>query len=380
MEHPLEKNRVTLAYAKQNGEPPAEPKMLCNAKRYSSTGSGPAEAFGDGDSLVLHGENRMCLASLLPRYAGKVKLIYLDPPYNTGSGAFSYHDRFPRDVWLDFMQKRLEPARQLLSEDGAIYVQLDYHQVHYAKVLMDEIFGEENFQREIIWRIGWLSGYKTMENNWIRNHDTILFYAKNAARLDFKKQYIPRAEFKKTARSKAERYPIEDVWNASEYDDLNSIAIVSFAGETVSKLLGAGDEVKGQKSEKLIQRIIKAHTDPGDLVLDFFGGSGTTAAVCMKTGRRFILCEQLDQHVDIALRRLEKVMAGEQSGVSKANGWRGGGGFVACELAKTQNCADTDPRYVNLRDMDDPALAVSQADRAFNRSFYKGYVQAGGDA
>lgn len=308
------------------------PKAFVRAVRHTPGRSVSVEAFEEEDSLLVAGDNLPALSSLLPQYEGKVKLIYIDPPYNTGSRAFSYHDRFARSVWLAFLKNRLELARRLLSEDGAIYVQLDYHQVHYAKVLMDEIFGEENFQREIIWRIGWVSGYKTMSSNWIRNHDTILFYSKDACRLNFKKRYIPKAEFKSIARTSAERYPIEDVWNASEYDDLNSIAIVSFAGETVSKLLNREDEVKGQKSEKLIERIVKAHTDPGDLVLDFFAGSGTTGAVCMKTGRRFILCEQLDRHLDIIRRRLEKVMAGEQSGISKANNWRGGGSYVSCEL------------------------------------------------
>lgn len=220
---------------------------------------------------------------------------YIDPPYNTGSDTFGYNDKFNRSSWLTFMKNRLEIAKKLLSEDGAIYVQLDYHQAHYAKILMDEIFGEENFQREIIWRIGWLSGYKTIEKNWIRNHDTILFYSKNNNSLSFNKYYIPCEEFKDIAKSNAERYPIEDVWNGNEYDDLNSIAIVSFAGETVSKLLNPDDEVKGQKSEKLIERIIKAHTDENDIVLDFFGGTGTTAAVAHKMKRRYILCEQLDK-------------------------------------------------------------------------------------
>lgn len=334
-----ETNQVTLRFPREDGPVP-KPKAFVHARRFTPEGSAPTDCFTEADSLLVQGENLACLSSLLPRYRGQLKLIYIDPPYNTGSGAFGYKDRFPRGDWLRFMERRLVLARELLREDGAIYVQLDYHQVHYAKVLMDEIFGEENFQREIIWRIGWLSGYKTRERNWIRNHDSILFYSKNAARLDFRKQYLSRTDFKKIARSNAERYPIEDVWNASEYDDLNSVAIVSFAGETVSKLLDPADEVKGQKSEKLIQRIILAHTDPGDLVLDFFGGSGTTAAVCMKTGRRFILCEKLEKHVDITRRRLEKVMAGEQSGVSKANGWKGGGSFVSCELAEEGECGE----------------------------------------
>ena len=311
-----------------------EPKAFTGFKRYDKEGEHKVKHLQPNDNLIIKGNNLLTLYSLRKKFAGKIKLIYIDPPYNTENDSFGYNDNFNRSTWLTFMKNRLLVARDLLTEDGAIYVQLDYHQVHYAKVLMDEIFKEENFQREIIWRIGWLSGYKTVDKNWIRNHDTILFYSKNKNSLDFIKHYIPRSEFKEIAKSEAEQYPIEDVWNGNEYDDLNSIAIVSFSGETVSKMLNPEDEVKGQKSEKLLDRIINAHLKKGDIVLDFFGGTGTTGAVAHKKGIQYILCEQLDKHVDIMLRRLQKVIQGEQSGVSKRNKWLGGGSFVYCELAK----------------------------------------------
>ena len=310
-----------------------EPKALTAFRRYDSEGEHEVTEVSMQDNFIIKGNNLLALYTLLPKYKGKVKLIYIDPPYNTGSDSFGYNDKFNRSTWLTFMRTRLELSKALLSSDGAIYVQLDFHQAHYAKVLLDEVFGEENFQREIIWRIGWLSGYKTADKNWIRNHDTILFYSKDATQMTFNKYYIPREEYKSFAQGNSERYPIEDVWNGNEYDDLNSIAIVSFAGETVSKLLNPEDEVKGQKSEKLIERIIKAHTSEGDLVLDFFGGTGTTAAVCLKTKRKFIIAKQLDKHIDIINRRLQKVIQGEQSGISKRNNWQGGGSFVYCELA-----------------------------------------------
>lgn len=311
-----------------------EPKVLTAFKRYDVDGEHDVTSVSSQDNLVIKGNNLLVLHSLLRRYEGKIKLIYIDPPYNTGSDTFGYNDKFNRSSWLTFMRNRLLLAKKLLAPSGAIYVQLDYHQAHYAKVLLDEIFGEDNFQREIIWRIGWLSGYKTLDNNWIRNHDTILFYSKDASQLEFRKHYIPRSEYRDIAQGNSERYPIEDVWNGNEYDELNSVAIVSFAGETVSKLLNSNDEVKGQKSEKLIERIIKAHTEEGDLVLDFFGGTGTTSAVAMKMRRRFIIVEQLDKHMDIMCRRLKKVVDGDQSGISKRNAWKGGGSFIYCELAK----------------------------------------------
>ncbi len=403
------------------------PKVMVNVSRFNAEEEKTVNEFSD-DSIFVKGNNLLVITSLLKKYEGKIKLIYIDPPYNTESDTFSYNDKFSRSAWLTFMKNRLEIAKRLLSPEGAIYVQLDYHQVHYAKVLMDEVFGEENFQREIIWRIGWISGYKSADNNWIRNHDTILFYSKNNNSLTFKKSYIPREEFKKIADSDAERYPIEDVWNGNEYDDLNSIAIVSYSGETVSKMLNPDDEVKGQKSEKLIERIIKAHTDEGDYVLDFFGGTGSSAAAALKTKRKFIICEQLESHIDIALRRLRKVLEGEQSGISKKNNWKGGGSFVYCELAELNqkyinqihdakdeksllaiwaeikktgfiSCyvnpkdidvnasdfselslrdkkrlflelLDLNQLYVNYCDIDDDTFEISEDDKAFTKSFY----------
>ncbi|WAM03705.1 site-specific DNA-methyltransferase [Mycoplasmopsis cynos] len=129
------------------------PKVFTNAKRYTKDGIEENITFNEDDNLIIKGNNLIALSSLLKRYEEKVKCIYIDPPYNTGSDSFGYNDSFNRSTWLTFMKNRLEFAKKLLSEDGAIYVQLDYHQVHYAKILMDSIFGEENFEREIVWRI-----------------------------------------------------------------------------------------------------------------------------------------------------------------------------------------------------------------------------------
>lgn len=403
-------------------------KVLGNAKRYTKDGVEENIEFKEDDNLIIKGNNLLALSSLLERYEGQVKCIYIDPPYNTETDSFGYNDNFNRSSWLTFMRNRLNLAKKLLAEDGAIYVQLDYHQVHYAKILMDEIFGVENFEREIIWRIGWISGYKSADNNWIRNHDSILFYSKNSNQLRFIKQYIDKSDFKDISNSKAERYPIEDVWNGNEYDDLNSIAIVSFSGETVSKMLDKKDEVKGQKSEKLIERIFKAHTKKGDLVLDFFLGSGTSTAVAQKMGLKYIGIEQLDKHIDISIRRMKKVLNGEKSGISKKNNWQGGGSFVYCELlednenlvneleeAKNSDAVkeilnktidsgklipsvlpsdlkeseddfdklsldeqknlvmellNKNQLYVNLSDVDDEDYKVSEADKEFTKSFY----------
>ncbi|WP_187862902.1 site-specific DNA-methyltransferase [Helicobacter pylori] len=333
-------------------------KALCHFEMH---GEGDLEnALKDKNTnYLIKGNNLIALHSLKKKFAKQVKCIYIDPPYNTGNDSFNYNDNFNHSSWLVFMKNRLEAAREFLSDDGSIYISLDYNEVHYCKVLMDEIFGVENFQREIIWRIGWLSGYKTSINNFIRNHDTILFYSKNADKLFFNKKYIENKDFKELIKiekiqsnldnlgidrekqkkiikiinheTRPERYPLEDIWNGNEYDDLNSIAIVSYSGETVSKMLGT-EEIKGQKSEKLIQRILEVSTNENDLVLDFFAGSGTTCAVAHKMKRRYIGIEQMDYIETITKERLKKVIEGEQGGISKKCDFKGGGSFVYAEL------------------------------------------------
>ena len=257
-----------------------EPKLLKGFERWDArVDAARCSQLTAQDNLLIQGENLQVLAALRRRYRGQVTLIYIDPPYNTASGSFAYHDRFARADWLSFMRDRLLFARDLLAPDGSIYVNIDHNEAHYLKVLMDEVFGPSNFQREIIWRIGWLSGFKTRARNFIRNHDTILCYSRDAARMKFNKAYLGPQDFAprfkpaeaaelsamlegeglakaavrrvmKAAQSIGlpARYPVEDVWNASSYDRLNSVAITSYAGESVSKLLGTPD-VKGQKSQ-----------------------------------------------------------------------------------------------------------------------------------
>lgn len=129
------------------------PKVLAGAKRYTKDGvEENITEFSDEDNLIVKGNNLLALASLLKRYEGRVKCIYIDPPFNTGSDSFKYNDSFSRSTWLTFMKNRLVLARRLLTNDGLIFVHLDYNQSHYAKVLLDDIFGEDKFINEIIWR------------------------------------------------------------------------------------------------------------------------------------------------------------------------------------------------------------------------------------
>ncbi|OOQ10883.1 restriction endonuclease, partial [Helicobacter pylori] len=149
-------------------------KALC---RFEMHGEGDLESTlqDKNTNYLIKGNNLIALHSLKKKFAKQVKCIYIDPPYNTGNDSFNYNDNFNHSSWLVFMKNRLEIAREFLSDDGSIYINLDYNEVHYCKVLMDEIFKRENFRSEIIWRMGFLSGYKTAAKKYIRNHDTILF-------------------------------------------------------------------------------------------------------------------------------------------------------------------------------------------------------------
>ena len=345
-----------------------EPKALRKKYKYVDGEVVNNFACTPKDNYIIKGNNLLALYSLLPIYEGKVNLIFIDPPYNTNNSddTFKYNDSFDHSTWLTFMKNRLEVAKRLLAPNGSIYVSMDYNEVHYLKVLMDEIFGRNCFQREIIWRIGWLSGYKTSAKNFIRNHDTILFYTKDPNDFVFNKIYLDREKdyqerfndatlnkildhiqqnFGKLTKEQKkefsdllkyeglpERYPMEDTWNCSIYDKLNSIAVVSYSGEKVSKMLDV-DEIKGQKAEKLIKRIMDVSTKEGDLVLDFFLGSGTTAAVAQKMGRHYIGIEQLDYIESTVCERLKKVIKGEdKSGVTGDCNYGGKGSFIYCEL------------------------------------------------
>ena len=275
-------------------------------------------------NLLIWGENKLVMRALLEKFAGKINLIYIDPPFATGADfsmpirvgeeewikePSAIEVRVYRDTWgqglasyLQMMHERLILMRELLSETGSIYVHVDSHVGHYVKVLMDEVFGYKNFQREIIWRIGWVSGYKTATKNWIRNHDTILFYTKSKDDYTFNKLHIPyppnyvrRGGDKPTG----EGIPIEDVWGLFHEEGLTSIQIMSFSREKVG--------FPTQKPEALLDRIIRASSNEGDLVADFFCGSGTTLAVAEKLNRRWIGCDISKFAIHVTRKRLLEI-------------------------------------------------------------------------
>lgn len=410
-------------------------KVFTNWKRYDKDGEHDLDELKDDDNLIIKGNNLVVLHSLKKRYAGKVKLIYIDPPYNTGNDSFGYNDRFNHSTWLTFMKNRLEVARELLAHDGSIFVQLDNNEVHYAKVLMDEVFGIDNFQREIIWRLDGLSGYKSLINNFVRGHDTILFYSKSDD-FKFNKQYLPydekqRKRFSavdengrhyKTLQGERRLYldeakgiPLSDVWS-----DIASFQTVVNSPEIVKGFTG-------QKPEKLLERIISSITDEGDLIVDYHLGTGTTASVAHKMGRQYIGVEQLYYGDNDPVNRLKNVINGDQSGISKSVDWQGGGSFVYANIMNNANkfrkrvesakddkeylalleeatsssflsyrvdptklnenefrklssadkrrllleLIDNNTLYVNYEDINDPSFKVSDTDKKFNKELYK---------
>ncbi|GHS39978.1 hypothetical protein VN1161_05740 [Helicobacter pylori] len=367
-------------------------KVLCHFEMH---GEGDLEsALKDKNTnYLIKGNNLIALHSLKKKFAKQVKCIYIDPPYNTGNDSFNYNDNFNHSSWLVFMKNRLEAAREFLSDDGSIYINLDYNEVHYCKVLMDEIFKRENFRSEIIWRMGFLSGYKTAAKKYIRNHDTILFYSKSDNYL-FNKTYIENKDFlqlltknevqnafKKFSfpqekvddfltfinhENRGEKYPLEDTWNSNKWDKLNSIAIDSSVSRVDETIAIDDENFKGQKPESLIQRILEVSTNENDLVLDFFAGSGTTCAVAHKMKRRYIGIEQMDYIETITKERLKKVIEGEQGGISKKCDFKGGGSFVYAELKEVN--LEIKKQILNAKNTDECLKIFNASERILKRA------------
>ncbi len=380
-----------------------DPKALTNFKKFDEDGEHTVDNFSVDDNYVIKGNNLLALHSLKKKYAGKVKLIYIDPPYNTGNDDFGYNDRFNHSAWLTFMKNRLQIARELLSKDGSLWMNIDDDESHYLKVLADEVFGRENFVSNVIWE----KKYSPQNDaRWFSDmHDHILIFAKNKD--NWRPNLMPRTEdmnkrytnpdndsrgawkpsdFSVKTYSEDYDYSVETPsgrvvnppksrsWRTSKenyeklvednriwfgVDDNAVPAIKRFLSEVqqgtppktiwnykdVGHNQDARNEIKDlferdtndfstPKPEYLLNRIIYLATDAGDLVLDFFAGSGTTGAVAHKMNRQYILCEQMDYVENVTLKRLQKVIEGEQGGISKEVDWKGGGSFIYGELMK----------------------------------------------
>lgn len=363
-----------------------------------SCGDAPSE------NMLIQGDNLEAAKALLPFFAGRVKCFAVDPPYNTRSAFEHYDDNVEHSTWLSLMYPRLELMRDLLAEDGSIWVCIDDNEAHYLKVMMDEVFGRKNFVANVVWQ------KRTSPDNRLRlgtAQDSILVYGKREnlhssfnqleisgkRRDDFKNpDDDPRGPWASTDftgmtghATPAQFYtivspdgtkhppPAGRCWALSEstFRKLVEKNRVWFGktGSSRPRLKRFLSEMEGQnawtwwpntevghnqeskkeindlfsgdtpfdtpKPERLIQRILTIATNPGDLVCDLFLGSGTTAAVAHKMGRRWIGVEMGDHAVSHCAPRLRKVVEGEQGGISKAVHWEGGGGFGFYRLGPT---------------------------------------------
>lgn len=358
-------------------------------------------AHGDpqSENLLIQGDNLLALKALLPFYRGRVKCIFIDPPYNTQSAFEHYDDKLEHSQWLSMMWPRLAMLRELLAEDGSIWVSIDDREAHYLKVVMDEVFGRQNFLTSFIWKKSYGGGAKA---KWfVGLHEHVLCYTK---RLDqFPEMWLPpdpeavKKYYKLSDNKLATRGPYRlqplattsmderpnlryainhpdgrEIWPEKQWQwsqervikaqANDEIVIAEKAGKfSVSykqylrdpegderrrkpysiidghytqhgtyesmELFGLENKFSFPKPEGLINTILEGCTKAGDLVLDSFLGSGTAAAVAHKMGRRYIGIEMGNHASTHCVPRIEKVIAGEQGGISKAVGWKGGGGF-----------------------------------------------------
>lgn len=368
----------------------------------------PALSHGDAGSenLLIQGDNLDALKSLLPVHAGRVKCIFIDPPYNTRSAFEHYDDNREHSIWLSLMYPRLELLRELLSEDGSIWVTIDDNEGHYLKVVMDEIFGRDRFIANNVWQ----KRYSRENREAIGDvHDHLIVYARDAALFKQTRNRIPLDEeqakiyrnpenaketdptkrwrglpmtaqgyrpnqmYEITAPNGKKHLPPEGrCWSMIEPEFLKlenqdriywgkngdaQPSVIRFLSEVeglvpwtwwnhhevghtdeskkeMHTIFGRDDVFASPKPERLLKRVIEIATNPNDLVLDSFLGSGTTAAVAHKMNRRWIGIEMGEHAETHCAARLRKVIDGEQGGISQAVGWTGGGGFRFCRLGE----------------------------------------------
>lgn len=354
-----------------------------------------------GENMLIQGDNLLALKALIPFYAGQVKCIFIDPPYNTQSAFDHYDDKLEHSQWLSMMYPRLVLLRDLLSKDGSIWITIDDNEAHYLKVMCDEVFGRSNFVANVIWQKKFSP---QNDAKWISNsHDHILCYAVN------KSQWFPNPLPRSEAMDDRYKNPDNDPkgpWASTditraEHRDRDYWGLITPSGnevfpargrswsrpkENLGRLkeegrlwfgpngdrmprlkkylsemdggltpqtlwfhddVGNNQEAKREilkldsgtvfdtpKPERLLYRVLHLATNQGDLILDSFLGSGTTAAVAHKMDRRYIGIEMGEHARTHCIPRLQKVIDGEQGGISEAVDWKGGGGFRFCTLGE----------------------------------------------
>lgn len=427
------KTKLELTWPGKEERPKLEPRILIEDPDKSYRAEGPGGAHGPGtfDNILIKGDNLLALKALEADYTGRVKCIFIDPPYNTGSAFQHYDDGVEHSIWLSLIRDRLEVLRRLLSPDGSLWMTLNDNEAHYAKVLMDELFGRKNFVSDVQWQKRYSPSNDALGIS--ENHDHILVYAKD------KEQWRPNKLEGKPLAESGYKNPDDDprgpwmsdnytcnknadqrpnlyyaitnpnngeevwpkrtaVWRYSQEthqrhvdegliwwgangtnsvprfkrfpkDDRGRIPDSVWLWEEVGhtqdakreqQVLNAENPFSTPKPERLLERIIRIGSDPRDLVLDSFAGSGTTGAVAHKMGRGWIMVE-IGNHADThILPRLKKVIDGDdEGGISKAVEWHGGGGFHYFTLAPSLLERDKWGNWVVAKEYNPDMLAAA---------------------
>ncbi len=429
-------NKLELTWYGKDEPIRVEPRLLIENTELSNTAADP-----DTQNMLIHGDNLLALKALESKFAGQVKCIYIDPPYNTGSAFEHYDDNLEHSQWLNLMRPRLEILRSLLSDSGSIWISIDDDEGHYLKVLCDEVFGRSNFVSTVIWE----KKYAPQGNaQWFTDsHDFLLVYAKN--KVGWTPNLLPRSEsmnakyknpdndpkglwrpdnatislsggqrgaqYARTGyceniyelkapngktylppQGRCWYYPEERMMQAIEEgkiffgkDGQGAPQLKRYLSEvkqgatamTIWKRDEVGDNQEAKrevrifnpesvfatpKPERLVERVLTLGSAPGDLVLDSFLGSGTTAAVAQKMGRRWIGVEMGNHAYTHCKVRMDKVIAGKDpGGITKAQNWQGGGGYRFYEVAPTLINKDPFDEYVINEDYDANMLAAAVA-------------------
>ena len=389
----MKKQKLELTWIGKEDRPRLEPRILLEDPELSYHAAHRVTAHDIFDNRLIFGDNLLALKALESEFSGKVKCVFIDPPYNTGSAFTHYDDGVEHSIWLSLMRDRLEIIRRLLSEDGSLWITIDDNECHYLKVLCDEVFGRKNFVANVLWQ-----KRTSPESRLLLGaaHDHVLVYGQIAGNIKFNKLAIsteqtknfknpdndlrgpwastdftaqgwrPNQMYKLVAPGGTEYEPppgrcwanVEPEYNRLLADgrmwfgkdgtarprvknylsEGNGISAWSWwtnsevghnqeAKKEINQLFGADDAFSTPKPERLLKRVLEIATNPGDLILDSFAGSGTTGAVAHKMGRRWIGIEMGEHARTHCLPRLEKVVAGEPGGISTAVNWQGGGGF-----------------------------------------------------
>lgn len=418
-------NKLELTWYGKDEPIRVEPRLLIENTELSNTAADP-----DTQNMLIHGDNLLALKALESKFAGQVKCIYIDPPYNTGSAFEHYDDNLEHSQWLNLMRPRLEILWRLLSEDGSLWISIDDDEQAYMKVLCDELFGRSSFIASIIWQKRTSPDMRAAISD---GHDYVLVYAKDRDLFKETRNRIPLTPDQATNYKNPDNDP-KGPWASSDFTAQGwrpnqMYEIVTPSGKVVTppegrcwrhleevykqllkdgrlwfgsdgsgvprkktylsesegitpwtwwtnKEVGHNQEAKKEnnalfgsnnafdtpKPERLIERIIHIASNPGDLVLDSFLGSGTTAAVAQKMGRRWIGVEMGNHAYTHCKVRMDKVIAGQDpGGITKAQNWQGGGGYRFYEVAPTLINRDPFDEYVINEDYDANMLAAAVA-------------------